>query len=60
MRVLVCIALVAGILIGHYGRGGPERTVLVGAGCWGRSDVAVAHEEDELPLCARIERHALR
>lgn len=42
--------------------GGPEPlspAVLVGLGCEGPDPVAVAFEEDRLPRCLTIERHAL-
>lgn len=35
-------------------------TVLVGQGCEGKSDIAVALEEDMLPICERIDVHEVR
>lgn len=47
----------------HGGNGGPEpdlsEGVLVGLYCEGPSLVAVAREEDRLPRCGSIQRHAL-
>lgn len=34
--------------------------VLVGQGCEGKSDVAVAIEEDMLPICERIDVHEVK
>lgn len=36
-----------------------EIRVLVGTGCEGPSDIAVAWEEDMLPRCDRIEAHVV-
>lgn len=38
---------------------GHSRSILVGTGCEGEWPIAVATEEDRLPVCASIERHAL-
>ena len=35
-------------------------TVLVGTGCQGSSDIAVAYEEDALPVCKSIDIHIVR
>ena len=34
-------------------------SVLIGTGCEGPTNIAVAREEDELPKCSSIERHVL-
>lgn len=39
-----------------YGQEVPA-TVLVGTGCLGESTIAVATDEDLMPMCAEIERH---
>lgn len=35
-------------------------TILVGTGCVGEHDIAVAYEEDAMPTCEAIEVHYVR
>jgi len=51
---VMCVSFVTGAVVFSQS---PRDVILVGTGCAGASSIAVAWEEDEMPVCAAIDAH---
>lgn len=51
---VMCVSFITGAIVFSQS---PRDVILVGTGCAGASSIAVAWEEDAMPVCAAIDAH---